>query len=870
MKRITFIFILLFVYYNGVSQEIAKRGNGLNNIITSSATNINNSKAPSFRSTDIFYEDFEVNDTLPAGWSVIDNDGDKRNWIVSAMFSHSGTQMIQSRSWAGTGIHPDNYLITPAITISASTGNPRLEWWRRSNENTAYDNEKYKVLVSTTGTNLTDFTDNLFEEVTVGQTYFELKTINLDNYIGQTIYIAFVHYDCTDQDFLGIDDVRVYDQQEYDAGVVAFTSPDNSSNCSLTATENITVTIRNYGVNPISNFPVSYVLNGNTVTETFTGTINSLENANYIFTTTEDLSNFDTYEFNAYTDLTNDGDNTNDAFDYSIVSSNAKIAIRLMTDNKANELHWWLTNSNGDTVATNGVMANMTQHDYSVCVFDDDCYQFELFDETGDGMTFQYQGWLKIYYNGDLVGEITASESNFGSSKKFYAIGDGCKQNDVDLLSLDFPAFSQPSTDININGKIKNIGSGIITSLDIDYTINGGASVGTYSVSNLNLQTGDVYNFTHDVVFNEATEAIYSVEVTVSQVNGGSDDDVSNNTLTRNINVSPDHTYKNVLIEQFTTENCGNCPPVLAYMETIFDNDPNVFILTHHSGYYTDFLTTPEDTLMVEFYNSSPFAPAGMFNRSYNGLDNDNSGAVDPGPLFWDGEPFAEERIKQIKDTPAFADVEVCGTYDASSKLIEVKVRGQIYSYLDNVGTSLWISEDSIAQQQQAQPLPGFIHRYTNRKVVSDRLGDLISTATTAGSAYEKSYTYYLNDSWEYNHLYLVGLINKINATDVNDREIINVAQVKLSEIPSCNVDVVNINKNMIKIYPNPSKGIINIEGAKNNKIEIYDGLGQIVKIINNASSSEIVDLSSYKNGTYIVKVINKNDAYFKKLIIIR
>lgn len=76
----------------------------------------------------------------------------------------------------------------------------------------------------------------------------------------------------------------------------------------LSTTEPITVTIRNYGTEAISNFQVSYkVANNPVVTETYTGTIPAETNMPYTFTTTQDLSNIIVpTPVIAYTSLTGD------------------------------------------------------------------------------------------------------------------------------------------------------------------------------------------------------------------------------------------------------------------------------------------------------------------------------------------------------------------------------------------------------------------------------------------------------------------------------------------------------------------------------------------------------------------------------------
>lgn len=95
-----------------------------------------------------------------------------------------------------------------------------------------------------------------------------------------------------------------------DIGVV---SVDNPTDGVLSASESITVTLYNFGLNDQSNFPVSYTVNGGTVVnETYTGTLTANSTVQYTFTTTADMSTPGAYDIVAYTSLTGDQYNPND------------------------------------------------------------------------------------------------------------------------------------------------------------------------------------------------------------------------------------------------------------------------------------------------------------------------------------------------------------------------------------------------------------------------------------------------------------------------------------------------------------------------------------------------------------------------------
>ncbi|MBI4647658.1 MAG: choice-of-anchor J domain-containing protein, partial [Bacteroidia bacterium] len=97
-----------------------------------------------------------------------------------------------------------------------------------------------------------------------------------------------------------------------DAGVIGITSPLPA--CGL-SNETVTVLIKNFGINAVTNVSVSYTVNGGApVTETAIGTIASGDTLEYSFTATVNLSVAGTYDISAYTTLPGDGNNSNDTF----------------------------------------------------------------------------------------------------------------------------------------------------------------------------------------------------------------------------------------------------------------------------------------------------------------------------------------------------------------------------------------------------------------------------------------------------------------------------------------------------------------------------------------------------------------------------
>ena len=193
----------------------------------------------------LLQEGFEGTD-VPTGWTVIDNDGDGNNWYVlnnsqsssGGFVVHSGDGHITSASYSGSALTPDNWLITPAVNL---TSNATLTFWV-AGQDPNWASEHFSVYLSTTGATVADFTTTLlYDQVATGT--MTQYTVNLAQYTGQTVYIAFRHHNITDMFRINLDDVEIF-AQTTDPMIVANPSTINFGSILLgsngTATSNVT------------------------------------------------------------------------------------------------------------------------------------------------------------------------------------------------------------------------------------------------------------------------------------------------------------------------------------------------------------------------------------------------------------------------------------------------------------------------------------------------------------------------------------------------------------------------------------------------------------------------------------------------------
>ena len=97
-------------------------------------------------------------------------------------------------------LNPDNWLVTPQIQLGGL-----VKFWMRGQDDNDFK-EHFAVYVSTTGTDVADFTEVMPETVTNDD--YSMCVVDLSAYSGKG-YVAFRHFNCTGQFYLNLDDVTI-------------------------------------------------------------------------------------------------------------------------------------------------------------------------------------------------------------------------------------------------------------------------------------------------------------------------------------------------------------------------------------------------------------------------------------------------------------------------------------------------------------------------------------------------------------------------------------------------------------------------------------------------------------------------------------
>lgn len=327
------------------------------------------------------------------------------------------------------------------------------------------------------------------------------------------------------------------------------------------------------------------------------------------------------------------------------------------------------------------------------------------------------------------------------------------------------------------------------------------------------------------------TEGLKEVKVEVTKVNGhknGASSTVANG----KISIADKMYERNVCIEEFTTEKCGNCPRVAGFLHTYLEEaDPTrVFAVCHHAGYYTDWLTKACDNKLLYLFNDNggSFAPAMMFNREPAFDSQYATGQKDNVTI-----PGSAAQIKTITnyyldETMADAKLDMTLTYDEGESKVIIVVTGESNKGYDteNALLTVYLTEDNVKAKNQSGA-----SKFYHQHVIRDYNSNWGDPLTWNDNKFSATYEFAVDEAWKKDDLKVVAFLNKHNTKNRLDNRIENVTGKDLIEKPTA----------------------IESVGSADNAVEVarYNAAGQ--RINGKQKGLNIVKLS---NGTALKVVV--------------
>lgn len=247
------------------------------------------------------------------------------------------------------------------------------------------------------------------------------------------------------------------------------------------------------------------------------------------------------------------------------------------------------------------------------------------------------------------------------------------------------------------------------------------------------------------------------------------------------VGIAQDFFPRNVLIEEFTTENCSNCPRVAGYLHKMLKDvdEERVFAVSHHSAFYTDWLTQPCD---VDIYSlmfggsGDSFAPAMMLNRNSSILQDTPSrqGNVFIPSSHAEIAYYANQLMEEQANSQL--EIEVAPSADGTQATVIVKGRCNEAFEMDKSRLTLYLTEDSIAAKNQEGADGPFYHMHVIR-YYNASWGDKVVWNDDA--TFTATYTLDVGWDWDKKQLKCVAFLSKLNDADFSDNKIDNSACVE-------------------------------------------------------------------------------------------
>lgn len=358
------------------------------------------------------------------------------------------------------------------------------------------------------------------------------------------------------------------------------------------------------------------------------------------------------------------------------------------------------------------------------------------------------------------------------------AYGDKLPKVNLSLKEITVqPIYAISNGKLKVQATVKNLATMTISGFKFRCSVDG--YDGTYDIAqecSLGYQDEQIYSFVVDNP-NVGTpdNVARTINIQIADINEGEDENTSDNTLSAQFEVIAQDFTRNVLIEEFTTEKCPNCPRMASYIKTLLGNEDyaeRVNVITRHAGYYTDWLTATCDDDYLWFYNAggSTYAPAVMFDRTV--MDEGTT------PVYC---PSSQDQFNTMVDyaleKPAYVSLKLSVTPDESNPyLLHVNVKGS-RSKADITSLPARINvvalEDDITAQNQAGASGSYIHEHVNRGFNST-WGDEIEWN---GDDYDYSTDITIKNDCKVENMQVVAYISNYDSDDATNCQVANSAR---------------------------------------------------------------------------------------------
>lgn len=334
----------------------------------------------------------------------------------------------------------------------------------------------------------------------------------------------------------------------------------------------------------------------------------------------------------------------------------------------------------------------------------------------------------------------------------------------------------------------------------------------------------------------------------ITKVNGV-DNPTAANVLEKTTSVyeGDDAVQRTILIEKFTTQNCGYCPGgEQTILKAIKGQEEHVARIDHHYGYGEDIFTMSESKKIGQFFGVAG-APSCMMDRTEQDERTGQAAGIVWHPGYMTADMVANEISK-----PAFVSINITSEFNSTTKELAVKVTGKSGLDLSDKKLNVVLTQSGYVANQ-ASGGANYVHNDFPIIFISDYKGDAI-TGDAEGN-FEMDFTCTIKDSYsnsygtrkvDFTQLKLVAFVTSWSTK--TDSEVFNAAVAKVD----AEVGINDTEAAGVRFYAADSK--VAVEGNCT-EMAVYDVTGAQVENEN-------------LNGLYIVKAVVDGKTYTQKVVV--
>ncbi len=344
---------------------------------------------------------------------------------------------------------------------------------------------------------------------------------------------------------------------------------------------------------------------------------------------------------------------------------------------------------------------------------------------------------------------------------------DNLPKFDLALNSLGAPALVSKGKEDDWSVHVTNQASVTVESFDILLDVEGAPQQTiTLNETLLPCEHRDfTFRFTPDLQKRARNVAIRATVVNPLADDENPSDNVSNGSFDFD---ELDFT-RSVLVEEFTTEKCVNCPRAAATIaEVIHDPDyaGKVNVACHHAGYYTDHLTNDADNAYLWFYDGGSFAPGILYDRTSTVQSVGDTGSV---------AAIIDERMA-VKGGVSFS---VNASYDPASDSVNVRLDGGCDwdKSADPLYATVYLMENDVAAKKQAGGDADYRHQHVVRQY-NATWGEQLSFDADEKFTYSCSLP--MNEEYNRDNMEVIAFVHRYDSHDKRSCRVENSAKAAI------------------------------------------------------------------------------------------